>query len=103
LKTITRTLLNLLGWLSLILFFAVVALWYRSYRTRDFFGRMTFIDRREGPSFSTVGIVSGQGGNGYGNSHRQFPPGAKVHEWWPASWAFWLKYDGKLRWRAHRK
>lgn len=88
------------AWILLILSAITIGFWIRSYWAMDFFGRMTFIDRVDGPQSITVGLESGLGGIGYCNDFDQFPPGTVFNNS-VADWQDWLRpQDGKIRWRV---
>ena len=95
---VARRLSSMLAWLMLVIGLAIFVIWIRSYWAMDFFGRMTFVNRGEGPQSITIGIASGRGGIGYWNSNTGYPPGVKFDG---MSWQAWLRpQDGKLRWRV---
>lgn len=95
-----RQLMRILAWGLLLACLATTVFWIRSYWAMDFFGRMTFVDRSDGPQSITIGIASGRGGIGYWNSDTRYPPGVKFTKH-RVSWQSWLQQqDGRLRWRV---
>ncbi len=94
-----RRLWNLLVWTSVVLCLATGVIWIRSFWATDFFGRMSFANRADGPHQRVVGVVSGRGGIGFWNSYTLSPPG-KIDEDSPLVRREWLRQcDGKVGWR----
>jgi hypothetical protein len=100
-------LFRLFAWISLVLSLAIILFWIRSYWTMDFFGRMTFTDRRDGPRATAIGIASGKGGIGFWNCYTQWPPEAKVVDGGPSSLSWLRQRDGNCdgafwtNWNTH--